>query len=72
MLEFCLQQADVIRFHTNFKVGHYVGSMGVDNWKHDHWREDLASKDILVMTPQILLNNMQRAYFKVWLAIVGI
>ena len=50
--------------HTPLRVGAYVGEMGVDLWAAGRWRREWAEHDVMVMTPQILLNLLQHAIVK--------
>lgn len=59
------QQAEVIRFHTNFSVGHYYGEKGVDFWKLHEWQKQFAQNDVLVMTHQILSNMLKSGFITV-------
>ncbi|CAM6082260.1 unnamed protein product [Calypogeia fissa] len=58
------QQSCVIDCHTDLKVGEYVGHMGVDTWKPEKWHEEIASHEVLVMTPQILLDLLTHGILK--------
>ncbi|XP_050384255.1 endoribonuclease Dicer homolog 2 [Argentina anserina] len=58
------QQADAIKMHTDLKVGMYWGDMGVDFWDIKMWKEQIEKYEVLVMTPQILLNNLRHSFFK--------
>ena len=60
-----LQQADVLRKHTNLRVSHYCGDMNVDYWDRRRWAKELDEQDIWVMTPQILLNVLRHGFLKV-------
>ena len=62
-----LQQADVLRKHTNLRVSHYCGDMNVDYWDRHRWAKELAEQDVWVMTPQILLNILRHGFIKVGL-----
>lgn len=62
----CLQQAEVLRKHTNLRVAHYCGDMNVDYWDRRRWAKELAEQDVWVMTPQILLNILRHGFIKVW------
>ena len=61
-----LQQAEVLRKHTNLRVAHYCGDMNVDYWDRRRWAKELADQDVWVMTPQILLNILRHGFIKVW------
>ncbi|XP_062084109.1 endoribonuclease Dicer homolog 2 [Humulus lupulus] len=58
------QQAEALKMHTDLKVGTYWGDMGVDFWKDDKWNEEVEKFEVLVMTHQILLNNLRHSFFK--------
>ncbi|XP_024538863.1 endoribonuclease Dicer homolog 1 isoform X1 [Selaginella moellendorffii] len=55
------QQAEVIRERTNFNVGHYCGEMVQDFWDSKRWQREFQSKEVLVMTAQILLNILRHS-----------
>lgn len=58
------QQAEVIRETTGFQVGHYCGEMGQDFWDARRWHREFETKDVLVMTAQILLNILRHSIVK--------
>lgn len=58
------QQAEVIRESTGFQVGHYCGEMGQDFWDARRWHREFETKDVLVMTAQILLNTLRHSIVK--------
>ncbi|KAH6756960.1 dicer-like 1 [Perilla frutescens var. hirtella] len=58
------QQAEVIRERTGFQVGHYCGEMGQDFWDARRWQREFESKQVLVMTAQILLNILRHSIVK--------
>ena len=60
-----LQQADVLREHTDLKVRDYVGEMGIDAWKLARWQTELDKHNVVVCTPAILLDLLHKAYVKV-------
>ncbi|KAK8735002.1 hypothetical protein OTU49_005779 [Cherax quadricarinatus] len=47
------QQALAIETHTALQVGKYEGSMGVDYWTDDRWKDELEKNEVLVMVAQI-------------------
>ncbi|KAK4774624.1 hypothetical protein SAY86_009559 [Trapa natans] len=55
------QQFKVIKENTGFQVGEYYGAKGVDEWRATHWMKELSEHDVLVMTPQILLDTLRKA-----------
>ena len=58
------QQSKVIEDRTGFKVGKYTGEMNVDAWDRDAWENEFNKHDVLVMTHQILLNNLLHGFIK--------
>ncbi|CAN8306466.1 unnamed protein product [Cochlearia groenlandica] len=58
------QQAEVIRNQTTFQVGHYCGEMGQDFWDARRWQREFESKQVLVMTAQILLNILRHSIIR--------
>ncbi|KAM0946851.1 hypothetical protein DsansV1_C08g0079921 [Dioscorea sansibarensis] len=58
------QQAEVIRERTGYRVGHYCGEMGQDFWDARRWQREFESKQVLVMTAQILLNILRHSIIK--------
>ncbi|KAM5566198.1 endoribonuclease Dicer [Rosa sericea] len=56
------QQFEVIKEHTAFKVEEYYGAKGVDAWDKEHWENEFKTHDVLVMTPQILLDALRKAF----------
>ncbi|XP_042395682.1 endoribonuclease Dicer homolog 1-like isoform X1 [Zingiber officinale] len=58
------QQAEVIRERTGYKVGHYCGETGQDFWDARRWQREFESKQVLVMTAQILLNILRHSILK--------
>jgi endoribonuclease Dicer len=58
------QQARVVRAHTDLTVAEFYGEMGVDFWNADKWRDMVDGAEVLVMTPQILLDNLRHSFFR--------
>nr|GME03909.1 endoribonuclease Dicer homolog 1 [Ipomoea batatas] len=58
------QQAEVIRERTGYQVGHYCGEMGQDFWDARRWQREFETKQVLVMTAQILLNILRHSIIK--------
>ncbi|XP_065860011.1 endoribonuclease Dicer homolog 1 isoform X2 [Euphorbia lathyris] len=58
------QQAEVVRERTGYQVGHYCGEMGQDFWDARRWQREFDSKQVLVMTAQILLNILRHSIIK--------
>ncbi|CAJ1794964.1 unnamed protein product [Sphenostylis stenocarpa] len=58
------QQAEVVKMHTDLKVGLYWGDMGVDYWDAATWKQEMEKHEVLVMTPVILLNCLRHSFVK--------
>ncbi|XP_074263161.1 endoribonuclease Dicer homolog 2-like [Silene latifolia] len=58
------QQAKVIETWTDLKVGKYWGKMGIDFWEAARWKVEQEQHEVLVMTPQILLDALRRTFIK--------
>uniref|UniRef100_A0A0D9VVX7 Uncharacterized protein n=1 Tax=Leersia perrieri TaxID=77586 RepID=A0A0D9VVX7_9ORYZ len=58
------QQARVVEAHTDLVVKQFYGDMGVDFWDADTWRAVLEDGEVLIMTPQILLDNLRHSFFR--------
>ncbi|KAJ1420894.1 Ribonuclease III domain [Sesbania bispinosa] len=58
------QQAKALEDHTDLKVGTYWGDLGVDFWGVAVWKEQTAKHEVLVMTPDILLNCLRHSLIK--------
>lgn len=52
------QHAKYVANHTNFQVGQYTGEMNLDFWNKYKWYEQYDKHQVLIMTSQILLNNI--------------
>ncbi|XP_021282374.1 endoribonuclease Dicer homolog 2 isoform X1 [Herrania umbratica] len=59
------QQADAVEMHTDLNVGKYWGEMDVDFWDAAKWKQEIEKYEVLVMTPQILLNGLRHSFFKI-------
>ncbi|KAM6559383.1 hypothetical protein CsatA_028622 [Cannabis sativa] len=57
------QQFEVIKSLTEFEVGECYGGKGVDDWTEQVWQNEINQHDVLVMTPQVLLDALRRAFF---------
>ncbi|CAI9097482.1 OLC1v1033915C1 [Oldenlandia corymbosa var. corymbosa] len=58
------QQAKVIEDSLDFKVGVYCGNAKRPTSHHD-WEKEMEDHEILVMTPQILLHNLNHSFIKI-------
>ncbi|RDX82989.1 Endoribonuclease Dicer-like 3a, partial [Mucuna pruriens] len=54
-----------IKYLTNFQVEEYYGAKGVDTWNLTTWEKEISNNDVLVMTPQILLDALRKAYLRI-------
>ncbi|KAK4380892.1 Endoribonuclease Dicer2 [Sesamum angolense] len=59
-----LPVGEVVAKHTDLKVGEYYGEMGVDYWDAATWKDEKDKYEVLVMTPQILLNALRRRFLR--------
>ncbi|KAG0553607.1 hypothetical protein KC19_12G024900 [Ceratodon purpureus] len=58
------QQARVVKIHTDLKVGEFYGAKGVDHWSSTEWENQISEFEVMMMTPQVLLNNLQHGFMK--------
>ncbi|KAL7196180.1 hypothetical protein ACSBR1_036234 [Camellia fascicularis] len=56
------QQFEVMKVHTNLQVEEYYGAKGVDEWNAKSWEKEINDHDVLVLTPQILLDALRKAF----------
>ncbi|EYU29224.1 hypothetical protein MIMGU_mgv1a0001671mg, partial [Erythranthe guttata] len=57
-----LFQYKEIKSHTELNVDEYYGAKGIDDWNEKIWEKEINERDVLVMTPQILLDALRNAY----------
>nr|AJA90756.1 Dicer-like 3 [Cycas revoluta] len=58
-IQLVVQQFEVIRINTDLKVTYYYGAKGIDGWNIEIWKREFNSNEVLVMTPQILLDGLR-------------
>nr|AJA90772.1 Dicer-like 3 [Ginkgo biloba] len=63
-VQLVMQQCEVIRINTDLKVADYYGAKGVDGWNIEIWNTEISSNEVLVMTPQILLDALRHSFLK--------
>uniref|UniRef100_K4AJR2 Uncharacterized protein n=1 Tax=Setaria italica TaxID=4555 RepID=K4AJR2_SETIT len=56
------QQFEVIREYTDLDAVECHGASGVGDWNARQWKEAIGTKEIVVMTPQILLDALRHAF----------
>ncbi|XP_038975924.1 endoribonuclease Dicer homolog 3b-like [Phoenix dactylifera] len=56
------QQYEVIRDHTEFDVAEYYGAKKIGEWSAEFWKKEVGSRDVVMMTPQILLDALKHAF----------
>ncbi|KAK7410183.1 hypothetical protein VNO78_00768 [Psophocarpus tetragonolobus] len=59
------QQFKNIKYLTDFQVEEYYGAKGVDKWTLKMWQKEISNNDVLVMTPQILLDALRKAFVRI-------
>lgn len=59
------QQYEVIKEYIDLKVEEYYGDKNVDEWNAQQWGEEIKEHNVLVMTPQILLDALRKAFLTV-------
>ncbi|KAL8517842.1 hypothetical protein ACS0TY_009230 [Phlomoides rotata] len=58
------QQHDVVKTYTDLKTGQYYGDLGVDFWNEATWNSQMDEYEVLVMTPQILLDALRHKFIR--------
>ncbi|TKY74841.1 Endoribonuclease Dicer-like 3a [Spatholobus suberectus] len=59
------EQFKNIKDLTDFQVEEYYGAKGVDTWNLKTWEKAISNNDVLVMTPQILLNVLRKGFLRI-------
>ncbi|EJD46112.1 P-loop containing nucleoside triphosphate hydrolase protein [Auricularia subglabra TFB-10046 SS5] len=64
-----MQQALFIQSQVPLNTQYYLGDMTVDDkkvelWDREQWRKEFTKRDVLVMTPQILLDLLTHAHWQ--------
>ncbi|KAI9112330.1 hypothetical protein K1719_016853 [Acacia pycnantha] len=57
-------QFGVIKDYTDLAVEEFHGDKGIDDWDFNCWEKKIEEQDVMVMTPQILLDGLRKAFFK--------
>lgn len=62
-----IQQAEYLRRHSHLKVGDYYGAKLIDDklldtWDKQIWDNELENHQVLVMSPQILVDMIQHSF----------
>ncbi|XP_073032399.1 endoribonuclease Dicer homolog 2-like [Primulina eburnea] len=58
------QQGESVAMLTDLKVGMYYGELGVDYWDAVEWKLQKNKNEVLVMTPQILLDALRHSFLR--------
>ncbi|KAL9165554.1 hypothetical protein ABFS82_06G177900 [Erythranthe guttata] len=58
------QQGEVVSAHTDLNVGMYYGELGVDFWDAAMWKKQKEEHEVLVMTPQILVDALRHRFLR--------
>ncbi|XP_057844127.2 endoribonuclease Dicer homolog 3a isoform X2 [Cryptomeria japonica] len=57
-------QYEVIEINIDMKVAKYYGAKGVDGWSAQTWNDEINKHEVLVMTPQILLDVLRHGFLQ--------
>jgi len=61
-----LQQAEVVKGQSFLDVQCVTGKDMVESWEPEKWR-GVAEKDVLVATPQVVYEALEKGFMKVFL-----
>lgn len=59
------QHCDVIKASHELKTNQFYGGMGVDLWSAETWKKEISDIQVLVMTPQVLLDALTKAFLAI-------
>ncbi|XP_027354883.1 endoribonuclease Dicer homolog 3a [Abrus precatorius] len=59
------QQFKNIKYLTDFQIEEFYGAKGVDTWNLKTWEKEISNNDVFVMTPQILLDALRKAFLNI-------
>ena len=51
------QQAEVVKMHTDLKVGMYWGEMGVDFWNGATWDVEMQKHEVIILHICLEMSN---------------
>ncbi|KAL5056162.1 hypothetical protein RYX36_036844 [Vicia faba] len=54
-----------IKHNTDLQVEEYHGAKGVDTWNFESWQKEVKDNDVMVMTPQTLLDALRKAFLSI-------
>ncbi|GFP81473.1 endoribonuclease dicer homolog 3 [Phtheirospermum japonicum] len=57
-----IAQYEEIKTQTGLRVDEYYGARGVDEWDDKTWEKETNEHDVLIMTPQILLDALKKTF----------